>query len=299
MHPNLFDQLVVFETITELGSFSAAARKLNRTVSAITYAVTQLEEQLGFALFDRSGYRPELTTDGQSLLRDTHIILRKVERFESRVSAIKSDEPVNITLAVDPFFPIQPLANALAIFSRRYPHVQVSIQHRPTEMIPDMLKNGEAELALVFLYDAGTLQGLDGRQILTEQTLLVTAKDHPLAQLIEPFPLAELDNYRQVIFTYQPIDAFAYDFSVHVTNLWAVSNIQMMKKLVSQGVGWAYMQRDVVEAELASGELVTPTCRDLPDWPVMRFAASWATKRSPNALLEELIDLVCAEQGRS
>jgi DNA-binding transcriptional LysR family regulator len=49
-----FDQLQVMLAVVEEGSFSGAARRLNRAQSAITYAVQRLEEQLGVALFDRA-----------------------------------------------------------------------------------------------------------------------------------------------------------------------------------------------------------------------------------------------------
>lgn len=54
-------QLRTFAVVVEEGSFSSAARRLNRSQSAITYAVQKLESVVGASLFDRGGYRPELT----------------------------------------------------------------------------------------------------------------------------------------------------------------------------------------------------------------------------------------------
>lgn len=51
------DQLRVFVQVADSGSFLAAARKLARAQSAVSYAIATLEEQLGVLLFDRSGYR--------------------------------------------------------------------------------------------------------------------------------------------------------------------------------------------------------------------------------------------------
>ncbi len=62
------DQFAVFVTVVEEGSFSAAARKLGRAQSAITYTVQALEAQTGTDLFDRSAYRPKLTPAGRALL---------------------------------------------------------------------------------------------------------------------------------------------------------------------------------------------------------------------------------------
>src|SRR5271165_6740285 len=65
------DQLNVFLCVAETGSFTGAGRRLKRATSAITYAIDQLELQLGLALFDRSGTRkPELTEAGRVLLSE-------------------------------------------------------------------------------------------------------------------------------------------------------------------------------------------------------------------------------------
>jgi hypothetical protein len=47
------DQLLVLLTVVEEGSFSAAAKRLRRATSAISYAIDTLEAQLGLPLFDR------------------------------------------------------------------------------------------------------------------------------------------------------------------------------------------------------------------------------------------------------
>ncbi len=74
-HPTL-DQLQVFLTVVEKGSFSAASRALNRTQSVISYTIANLETQLGVALFVRSGTRrPQLTEAGKSVLEDARVCL--------------------------------------------------------------------------------------------------------------------------------------------------------------------------------------------------------------------------------
>jgi len=51
------DQLTVFLTVVETGSFAAAGRRLGRATSAVSYAITNLEQQLGVRLFDRDQAR--------------------------------------------------------------------------------------------------------------------------------------------------------------------------------------------------------------------------------------------------
>ncbi|MEQ9519057.1 MAG: LysR family transcriptional regulator [Parvibaculum sp.] len=292
MHPNLLDQLLVFDTIAELGSFSAASKKLNRTVSAITYTIGQLEGQLGLILFDRSGYRPVLTEEGQSLRRDAEIISRRIERLTARADNLQRQISVNPTLLVEPVFPRAPLAKALAIFATRHPEINLSILETPNDCITTHLAEGKGDLALLALTDMMPMRNFDGRQIALRTSLPVAAPDHPLAARAEPFALQELDNHRQIILSAKSLDAHTYNYHVHVTDLWVASTVPMIHDLVREGVGWAYMTHDTVLDDLASGRLVALKCADIHDWAAMRYSGAWRANHPPDEALAELMDLI-------
>jgi DNA-binding transcriptional LysR family regulator len=55
------DQIRIFLAVNDTGSFSKAAKQLNRAQSAVTYGIQKLEAQFGVSLFDRAAYRPALT----------------------------------------------------------------------------------------------------------------------------------------------------------------------------------------------------------------------------------------------
>src|SRR5258707_11821609 len=69
------DQLRVFLTVVDTGSFAAAARKLNRATSVVSYSIANLEAQLGVSLFDRESTRkPQLTDSGRTVLAEARTI---------------------------------------------------------------------------------------------------------------------------------------------------------------------------------------------------------------------------------
>src|SRR5690606_17107733 len=76
------DQLRTFTVVVEEGSFSAAARRMHRSQSAITYAIQKVEGAIGTALFDRSGYRPDLTQEGRALLVHARRVVETSASFE-------------------------------------------------------------------------------------------------------------------------------------------------------------------------------------------------------------------------
>lgn len=292
MHPNLLDQLTVFETIADVGTFSAAAKQLNRTVSAVGYTIGQLEEHLGLKLFDRSGYRPQLTEEGKAILRDANMIARRIERLSARADALKKNTVVNATILIDSVFPRDPLAEALALFSRKHPEIQLTIHETQVDKIAERLEAGAANIGLLALNDMLPMRHFDGRQIALRGAFAVVAPDHPLAHIEAPFSLSEFDNHRQIILSSEAVDEGRYNYHVHVTDLWAVNTASLALDLVRQGVGWCFMTRDSVAEDLETGRLVALECADIHDWAAMRFTAFWKTNQPPDAPLTYLIDMI-------
>jgi DNA-binding transcriptional LysR family regulator len=69
------DQLQVFLTVVDVGSFAGAARKLGRATSVVSYSIANLEAQLGVLLFDRESTRkPQLTEAGRAVLSEARSI---------------------------------------------------------------------------------------------------------------------------------------------------------------------------------------------------------------------------------
>lgn len=62
------EQLKIFVTVVETGSFSATGRKLNRAQSGISQAISNLEIAIDQPLFDRNKNTPNLTKSGKTLL---------------------------------------------------------------------------------------------------------------------------------------------------------------------------------------------------------------------------------------
>jgi hypothetical protein len=82
------DQLRAFIAAVDEGSFSAGARKLHRAQSAVSELVSNLEAQLGVALFDRSERYPKLTPAGIQLVADARSVVANVDLLKARAKGI-------------------------------------------------------------------------------------------------------------------------------------------------------------------------------------------------------------------
>lgn len=115
--------LRAFEAAGRCGSFTAAARELNVTQTAVSSLVRLLEDCLGFPLFRRHANALELTEQGRALLSGLTDAFDSIARLTESVTAMRSG-PV-LTVGVGPALAITWLIPRLAKFYRSYPDVEV------------------------------------------------------------------------------------------------------------------------------------------------------------------------------
>ena len=284
MHANLLDQLRVFSLIAELGSFSKAARRLGRPVSAVSYSIATLETHLGLKVLDRAPGGRGLTDEGRTVLQDTEIILRRVAQFDSRVRAMRDGESTDMALVVETSFPESLLSTGLAAFSSLYPFVSVTVTRAAARTVGIRVAEGEGVLGVTLL-DAGLQAAhLDGTQIAADVIVIVASPAHVLARLDRPIAMRDLDTHRQIHLHDGPLDRRDFDYRVHGTDVWLVDNLGEQEAFVSRGIGWAFMPRSVVGPALAAGSLVALECEDVRTPPLRRFAAIWRRDRAPGKI---------------
>ncbi len=116
------DQLRTFITEADEGSFSAAARKLNRVQSAVSGWVSSLEGQIGVTLFDRTGRFPKLTPEGVLLLADARNIVSGVHiPLKARAKLMSSGLEAELSVVVDVFFPTAAITKVAQALAKQFP----------------------------------------------------------------------------------------------------------------------------------------------------------------------------------
>ena len=115
------DQLRTFIAAVDKGSFSAAARRLNRVQSAVSGWVSGLEDQIGVVLFDRSGRYPKLTSEGVLLLADARNVVSGVDTLKARAKLMSAGLEAELSVVVDVFFPTALVSAAAKAFVNRFP----------------------------------------------------------------------------------------------------------------------------------------------------------------------------------
>lgn len=134
---NKFQDILAFVRVAELGSFTAAARTLGFSTSAVTKSVTRLEEGLGAQLFHRTTRRMHLTEYGSEFYERCRKILQDMDDAEAAVRERSIAPSGLVRIALPPSFGRRTVIPALAGFYQRYPDVtlELSMKHQTANPI--------------------------------------------------------------------------------------------------------------------------------------------------------------------
>lgn len=285
-----FDQIAVFLAIVETGSFAGAARKLGRAKSVISYAIANLENQLGVTLFARSGTaRPRLTDSGQAILADSRGLAIALDGLLAKARGLTSGLEAEVSVVVDVMLPAKKLVRALDAFRKCYPTVALRLRVEALGAVTQAVMEGSAIFGV-----SGPLRLAS--DLLTRgpagsvKLVAVAAPDHPLALMKAPISAATARDHVQLVLTDRSRLTEGQDFGVVSVKSWRLADLGAKHALLLAGLGWGNMPKPMVNDDLKRGRLVelkieTPSELIYPFHTVHRTntppgpAASWLMER--------------------
>ena len=250
--------LNTFRAITEEGSFSKAAEKLNYTQSAITFQIGQLENELSARLFEKIGRRMVLTKAGEHLIPYVDEVLQSVSKlsyFKNDLAECRGD----LHVGVGETLLCYRLPGILKEFQRLAPKARLFLRSMNCYDIRDALLSGTLDLG-VFYEDVGGFGTGIASHPCGSYELVLTASPNvkkacpdfitPDRYIPFPFIINEPNCvFRQIFEQYLRRKSIIPDRTIE---LWSIPTI---KNLVKNDVGFSFLPRFAVQEELDSGEL--------------------------------------------
>ncbi|XUW87214.1 LysR family transcriptional regulator [Burkholderia sp. M6-3] len=189
------DELLVFVSVIDSGSITAAAEKLGQTVSGVSRALTRLEKKLDTALVRRTTRRLQLTEEGESFLQRARAILDAMEEAEESVTRKRLRPSGRLRVDAASPFMLHCIAPHMKAFSELYPEIRLELTSN--ERIVDLLEQ-KVDIAIRI----GALQDstLHARA-LGSSKLRVVASPAYLAEHGEPRSVDALGGHRLIGFT--------------------------------------------------------------------------------------------------
>ncbi|WP_051357052.1 LysR family transcriptional regulator [Azorhizobium doebereinerae] len=256
-----YDQLQVFLAVVEAGSFAAAARRLGRATSVVSYAIANLETQLGVALFDRTQSKtPKLTEAGRTVLAEARTIASGMDGLRAKVKGLLEGLEAEVHVALDVMLPAARVVDALKAFSEAFPTVTLRLYVEALGAVAEMVLNGRAVIGVsgALPVMAPALEHID---IGFVDLIPVAAPDHPLALAGHNPPGAGRDHV-QLVLTDRSRLTEGVEFAVLGNRTWRLADIGSKHMLLREGIGWGNLPEPMVREDLAAGRLVR---LDLPD----------------------------------
>ena len=249
------DRLAVFLSVVEARGVSAAARLRGTAQSTVSQAVAALEESVGTPLLQRSGRELRLTEAGRLLATLGPRVLHELQSLQEALQGLQGVVAGRLRIGASDTLATTLLPSLLQAFRKKYPAVEVRLDHRPSPAIAAHLVDGALDIGVVSL----PLPKLPGLGELTRITLApdpvvaVCSRQFPLgkrraAQGVTPkalaaYPLALLDTSTGLRVW---LDAAFRRAGVTPTVVMESTSLEVLKHLVRLDFGVSVMPRSAL-----------------------------------------------------
>jgi len=263
-------QLQIFVEVAERLSLARVAEHLRLTPSAISFQIKQIEDQTGFALFERIGRRVALTDSGATLLTYARVVLQSLHDADQAMQTLKGVRGGRIKVGlVSTAKYIVP--HMIARFREQYSDVSVTLRDANRRDLLDQLATGEIDLAVMG-------QPPPGADVIAERfadhpSVIIAPPSHPLtkgstlgfpALVRESFVIREEGSGTRAL-----TDEFFRAAGQSPRIAMESSSNETIKQSVIAGIGLALISQHTISLETSLGLLsVLP----VEGFPVMR---SW------------------------
>src|ERR1700680_4885594 len=295
------DQLRTFIGAVDAGSFSAASRRLLRAQSVVSDTISNLEEQIGVQLFDRSGRYPMLTTAGSVLLGDARSIITGVDLLKDPAKGMSAGLEPELSVVIDVFYPIDAVTQVATEFRHKYPGVALRIYVEALGGAVKPVLEGQCSIGVIgslpVIPDTLTFERLPGIAF-----LMVAARDHALTSYRGKIPKEALAKHTQIVLTDRSELSSGREFGVMSSATWRLADLFATHHFLLKGLGWGGMPLHAVRKDLEEGRLAALSIEDVPPGGLnVAMSAVWQTKSPPGPagrwFIERLKEIPVARDG--
>ncbi len=245
------EQWRAFEGVVRAGTFAAAARRLNKSQSAVSHAVLNLQEVLGVRLFEQQGRKAVLTESGRLVYRRARVLLQDARRLEELARDTAGGFEAGISLAVETLYPPEQLLDALDRFARSCPVTRVELIESVLSGAEEALLKGQADLAIAPWIPRGFL----GEPVHRVWLQAVAHPRHPLHQLDRTLTWRDLESHRQLVVRDSGTGERKSAGWLEAHQRWTVTHTSTSIAAVSRGLGFAWLPQAQIGPLIEAGKL--------------------------------------------
>lgn len=288
--------MAAFVRAVETGGFSAAARQLGLSPSALSKLVTRLEDRLGAQLMQRTTRRLQLTVEGEAFFGRARDILAAMDEAEAEVTEAVSSPRGLLRMHCGSTFAMHQLAPAIPRFQERHPSVALELAISD-EQLPMMQEGVDLAIRIGALEESS----LVARRICNLERVICAAPSY-LARHGTPRTPDDLQQHNCLWITSLPqLKRWPFDTDdgirvVNVSGNVAANHAETVMQLALAGVGITRLADIVVASAIRAGTLVPI----LTDWhhvePVPLYA-TYPSGRNLSPKVRAMVEFLVEEFG--
>ena len=258
------EQLKMLKLVAEQGSLKAASERLYKTQPAISQGIKQLESYLEVNLFNRSGYRLELSEQGQKIYQHALKLLNEASEIKQIAQHLTSGNEASITLAIEASFDLNRLLPLLDKIQSEYPRTQIVLKQEHISGAFEAAENGEADIAITAIDDLRLESGVFDSKLLVKGKLVNVAAPRFLMRHPNLKKVSELSEEYQIVVKDSGQASEGKNYSVQMgQRCWYVNDFHTKKILISSGMGWGRLPGYMIDDDLHNRSLVKLNLQDI------------------------------------
>ncbi|WP_408096108.1 LysR family transcriptional regulator [Peredibacter sp. HCB2-198] len=253
-----FDQVLVFHKIVQSGSFKQAAAELHKTQPAISLSIKKLEEEMEVDLFDRSGYRPELTEHGKAFYERSLKVLQGMSELEGLSQSFRKQQEPEISISVDGISPLPKLLHIFKSFGEKHQNTKLNLTFDVLSEIERRVLERESQIGIThFISDRNALEVVP---VTTVKMVPVMSKELFKERKVKnQNDLLEIDQI--VIGDKNPRGA---SFGLlDEGRKWRINDNNFKRDIIFAGLGWGHLPDHSIGRELTEKKLVVLEFEDI------------------------------------
>ena len=270
-----FRELTAFVTVVETGGFSAAARRLGDSQSAISKSVNALEKRLGATLLNRSTRSVTLTDQGRRYYDRTRLLLEEIEEADGELASSTEDVRGLVRIAAPSTFGRLHIVALIPKLLELHPNIKLDV--RLSDGVRNLIDDGiDLAIRLSPVHDPDSVV----KRIAMTKLVCVGTR-HYFARHGMPTVPADLAEHNCLIYgdmTEWPFQGPNGMFTVHVQGNLSSNSVETILAGVRAGVGIGMFNRVSLVGDLQHPDIVTildefvSSSRDISlIWPRRRF----------------------------
>ncbi len=283
-----FRKLEYFITVCEYMNMTRAADELHVAQPSISNSIKQLEDDLGFDLFNRYKRQLKLTDKGRVFLTKAKSILEHVDDVVLEMKDLNRSDMGSIKLGIPPMIGTLLFPRILIDYKGQNPYVKLLLSEDGSLETKRKIVEGEIDLGIIILSESD--EGLQTHEILKTEIVACMNREHPLGRISKLLPehiagekiimLKEGFYHREVLLNYFKMNGIRPEIAV------STNQLKTLESLVIQGVGISFLFKELVAEN--SKMIHRPMREVMP----IRIGLAWRKDRYLTAAARGLIDFL-------